>query len=339
MARRRRSKQSNGYLIFLILGGAIVLSWWWLYAGSRPEESLGGSLALAPQPALTSDRPDIVPAAEIPQHVTEKGANDAPGPVDSGQVPHELNAERAESLIDAGKQALARSDALGARSLFSEALPLITSKEQGTFLRAELTRLANDTIFSQRILPNDPLVGSYVIKVGDNLAKIASQNKVSDDLLASLNGIRNKNLIRAGQNLKVIHGPFSAVVHKKQFRLDLYLGTVFVKSYPVGLGLDGSTPAGEWRVRTKLVNPTYYPPRGGGIIAADDPKNPLGERWIELEGISGEALGQQRYGMHGTIDPESIGKEASLGCVRLYNEDVEELYTCLVEKYSIVTIQ
>jgi lipoprotein-anchoring transpeptidase ErfK/SrfK len=117
------------------------------------------------------------------------------------------------------------------------------------------------------------------------------------------------------------------------------LGTTFVHQFPVGLGLDGSTPRGEWRVRTKLLNPTYYPPRGGDIIAADDPRNPLGERWIALEGLSGEALGQQRYGIHGTIEPESIGREESLGCIRMYNEDVQQLYTYLVEKHSTVTIR
>ena len=67
--------------------------------------------------------------------------------------------------------------------------------------------------------------------------------------------------------------------------------------------------------------------------------NPLGERGIALEGLAGEALGQQRYGIHGTIEPESIGQEASLGCIRLFNEDVEELYTYLVEKHSTVIIR
>lgn len=340
MARRRRRRQSRGYLTFTILASAVALSWWWLYAGSRPVAKIDPALALGPKPLLTTDRPELVPEENAVQAVPEKGASTEP--TDSkgkSNGPDVLNVERARSLIEAGKQALANQDPVAARSQFSEALTLIGDTEDAKFLRAELTRLAAETIFSQRIIRNDPLVTRYIVQPGDTLAKIASRNKISDDLLADINDIQNKNLIRSGQTLKIIRGPFHAVVRKKAFRLDVYLGTTFVHQYPVGLGLDGSTPRGEWRVRTKLVDPTYYPPRGGDIIAADDPQNPLGERWISLEGLAGEALGQQRYGIHGTIEPESIGRETSLGCIRLYNEDVLELYTYLVEKHSTVTIR
>ncbi len=191
---------------------------------------------------------------------------------------------------------------------------------------------------SSKIVPNDPLVDRYVIKDGDSLVKIAAQYFVSSDLLARVNGIADKHRIRSGQTIKVVKGPFRASVSKSKFRLDLYLQDVLVKSYTVGLGADGSTPTGEWRVGTKLVNPTYYPPRGGDILSADDPTNPLGERWIGLIGVSGEALGQERYGIHGTIEPDSIGKNSSMGCIRLRNSDVEVLYDFLVEKQGTVTI-
>jgi lipoprotein-anchoring transpeptidase ErfK/SrfK len=68
-----------------------------------------------------------------------------------------------------------------------------------------------------------------------------------------------------------------------------------------------------------MVDPTYYGPEG--VIAHDDPKNPLGERWIDI----GDS-----YGIHGTIDPESIGKNESRGCIRMLNSHVEEVYDFLV---------
>jgi lipoprotein-anchoring transpeptidase ErfK/SrfK len=171
------------------------------------------------------------------------------------------------------------------------------------------------------------------------MGKIAKANHVTPELLAEINGIRNVNLIRAGQTIKVIKGPFRAVVDSRTYTLGVYLQNTFVKQFKVGLGADQSTPTGEWRVGTKLVNPTYYPPRSGQVIAADDPANPLGERWIALHGVSGEAAGQLRYGIHGTVEPDSIGKSVSLGCIRLYNEDVEALYNYLVEKESTVIVR
>ena len=75
------------------------------------------------------------------------------------------------------------------------------------------------------------------------------------------------------------------------------------------------------------------------VSPADDPKNPLGERWIGLVGISGAAVDQERYGIHGTNEPETIGKSVSMGCIRMHNEDVEALYTYLVETHSAVTVR
>ena len=112
-----------------------------------------------------------------------------------------------------------------------------------------------------------------------------------------------------------------------------------VTHFKVGLGQDNGTPNGRWVVKNKLTNPTYYPPRGGDIISADDPQNPLGERWIGLAGIEGDAVGQLRYGIHGTNEPDTIGKNASMGCVRLHNKDVDLLFDLLIEKQSHVDVR
>lgn len=241
-------------------------------------------------------------------------------------------------MVEAGRQALARNDMIAARKSFSQAWSTGLSGAVADDVRRELTKIGDEATFSSRLVPNDELVDRYVIKAGDNLAKIANQHAVTADLVASINGIADKHRIREGQTIKVIRGPFHAVVHKRAYRLDVYVGDVLVRSFPVGLGMDNSTPTGEWRVKNKLENPTYYPPRGGAIVSADDPANPLGERWIGLEGVSGEALSQERYGVHGTNDPTSIGKSVSLGCVRMLNGDVEQVYTYLVEGKSSVTI-
>src|ERR1700685_876688 len=122
--------------------------------------------------------------------------------------------------------------------------------------------------------------------------------------------------------------------------MDIYLGAhpgstsaMYVTSYKVGLGKDDSTPTGTWMVEPhhKIKHPTYYSPRGEGVIAADDPKNPLGPYWLGLTGTDGHAVGKQSYGIHGTIEPDSIGHMASMGCIRMHNEDVAMVFEMLTE--------
>jgi len=308
---------------------------WWVYRTERPPDQLDATLMLA-QRAAAIGQPEVESTTILP----------TARPVPSAAAPSSVIVEenrpaplRTEALLAAGREALLRGDELAARTNLSAALQLGIGGSDEEFVRAELTRVGNETVLSARIVNGDPLVDRYVIQTGDVLAKIAAANKVSPDLLASVNGIVDKHRIREGQSIKIVKGPFRAVVSKHTYSLDVYLGDAVVREFKVGLGADDSTPTGEWRVATKLMNPTYYPPRGGDIIAADDPKNPLGERWIGLVGISGAAVDQERYGIHGTNDPDSIGKNVSMGCIRLHNEDVEALYTYLVENHSTVTVR
>ncbi len=336
---RQRRKRRGRLVTLLALTGCTLGVGWWLLRDSELTTS-DTSLASTVKPSLTSDRPEIEPTA-----------GPRPGTIERGSIPDENTKTQAQTppgarskqLLAAGRQALSRKDWIGARELFSEAFELGVEKRDQIQVRADLTRIGEETIFSSRTINDDPFVDRYIVSTGDTLGKIAHKYHVSSDFLASINGIENKNLIRVGQTLKVVHGPFHAVIDKGSYTLDVYLGQetsrTFVKRFKVGLGADGSTPTGTWRVKNKLKNPTYYPPRGGKILGADNPENPLGERWIGVEGVSGEAVGQQRYGIHGTTDPTSIGHNASMGCIRLYNEDVEALFDYLIVNHSTVTVK
>jgi len=358
MARRhpyrpRRTRHRRGLPVVPIVAGLSVLAVgaWWLAPDAQPLDNvpllgaqpLGNQKpALAGMPGGTpdvakrgpaSDRPGAAPSPRTNVPAKRAHATPAKPATDRG-----TDQDRLAALVRAGDQALAQHDVITARARYSEAMLLDVGEPDRTRLRAALTRIGTDTILSPRTWSDDVHVARYTIKPGDTLGKIAKANRVSAGLLASINNIENVNLIRAGQVIKVIHGPFRAVVHKREYVLDVYLGDTFVTHFKVGLGADDGTPAGLWHVGTKLRNPTYYPPRGGQMIAADDPTNPLGERWIALIGADGDALGAERYGIHGTIDPESIGQSVSLGCIRMYNKDVVLLYTYLVETYSTVEV-
>lgn len=165
--------------------------------------------------------------------------------------------------------------------------------------------------------PQPHFMTPHEIEPGDQLRKVSKQYQITWEYLSKLNQIDPKK-IRPGQKLKVIKGPFSVFVDLSEFTLTVHAHGYFVKRYSIGTGKDHSTPTGKFQVKDKLVDPTYY--GSDGVIANDDPTNPLGERWIDI----GDS-----YGIHGTINPASIGKAESKGCVRMHNKDVAEVYDML----------
>ena len=99
-------------------------------------------------------------------------------------------------------------------------------------------------------------------------------------------------------------------------KLALLEGERVVKVYDVAVGAAVSpSPNGEFRIAQRLKDPTYYHP---GVVIGPGKNNPLGPRWIGLD-VKG-------FGIHGTNRPDSIGKNASHGCVRLRNSDIEDLF-------------
>jgi LysM repeat protein len=252
-----------------------------------------------------------------------------------------------QPLVDA-KAKLDGNHLLDARRILEAALMSgKLSSGDVTSAKTTLSTINKTVVFSPRRFPEDEFGGSYVVKPGDVLQHIAAQNDVTWQLLCRINGLLDPRRLRAGQTIKVIKGPFCAVVYKKAFTMDIYLGSpgekgsIYVTSFPVGLGKDDSTPTGVWMVEphNKIKHPTYYSPRGGGVIAADDPANPLGGFWIGLSGIDGHAVGKTSYGIHGTIDPNSIGKMESMGCIRLRHDDITLVFELLVEGKSTVVVK
>ena len=112
------------------------------------------------------------------------------------------------------------------------------------------------------------------------------------------------------------------VIDKSARILTVYVGDEVFLKYPVAVGSNiGLTPEGQFTFVIKAKNPRWG---GGGYaspIAGGAPNNPLGKRWMGLSKGGGGS-----YGVHGNVSPYSIGTNASHGCVRMINSDVEELY-------------
>jgi hypothetical protein len=94
-----------------------------------------------------------------------------------------------------------------------------------------------------------------------------------------------------------------------------------IASYPVGLGIDDSTPTGDFAIANKLLNPDWF--NRGEAVKAGDPRNPLGKHWMGL----GTAAGPTSYGIHETRETGSIGANRSRGCVRMRPEDATALFS------------
>jgi len=209
---------------------------------------------------------------------------------------------------------------------------------------AGINKLAEKLFFSPKIVAGDTVSQSYVVKKGDSLAKISSREKLGTDwrFVQRINGMASEKALRPDMRLKLAHGPFDAEVVKADFRINIYAGSgsdrVMVASFPCGTGTNDSTPVGTFKVRSgsKLIDPQWTNPRTGEKFAANDPKNPIGERWIGLQGTTPDTAKFTGYGIHGTTEPQSIGQQMSMGCVRLGDAEVEVVYELIGEQSTIV---
>lgn len=293
---------------------------------------------VAPEPAPTpTPPPSASRATRTPVAPTETfQPNVSDGPRTAATVQSKV--QEGMSLIAAGDLVKGR-DVLN-RVLLDHARQINARDEQ--MIRDAMASVNRTLVFSKTITPGDPLVDRYVVQSGDRLLRIAPAYKVPYQIIEHINSV-SANRIQVGQTLKMIKGPFHAVVVKSAFRIDLYLEgadgrPVYITSYSVGLGEGGSTPMGLFRVGVKLENPGWTNPRTGETYGPDDPRNPIGEHWLSLEGIDDNTRDLRSYGIHGTIEPQSIGSQASMGCVRLRDDDVQMIFNMLSTGESTVRI-
>lgn len=167
------------------------------------------------------------------------------------------------------------------------------------------------------------------VKRGQSLVGIASSAirnwkiPMSPGLLQLINGIPSPKSLRAGQKLRVPTERMHVVVEKSTFSMKVYLGNVLVRLYEVGLGENDSTPETVFTVTERQLDLPWTNPRTGETFAARHPKNLVGRHFIKIE----DGGTNERYGIHGTKDQSSIGKNSSMGCIRLRQNDIEDVFS------------
>jgi L,D-transpeptidase ErfK/SrfK len=184
-----------------------------------------------------------------------------------------------------------------------------------------------------------PVIGSNQIiftTEDDTLMQLARAKGLGFQALAAANPEVDPWLPGAGQRLLL---PYAAVLPGRPqtgitvnlAELRLYLvweeaGLQRVRIYPIGIGDEGwETPEGEFAVRNKFRQPHWRPPQSIRqerpwlpLLVPPGPENPLGDRWLGFT--------PQGHGIHGTNQPYGVGRRVSHGCLRLYPEDIRELY-------------
>ena len=121
--------------------------------------------------------------------------------------------------------------------------------------------------------------------------------------------------IHAASTARASASNYSVEINVPMNRLYLYKNNTLDRVYPVCTGKPSTqTPLGSFKISSKIVNPTWT---YKGKVVPPGPKNPLGVRWMSI---------YKDIGIHGNSSPGSIGSFASLGCIRMFNRDVTELF-------------
>ena len=189
-----------------------------------------------------------------------------------------------------------------------------------------LDQLAGTIIYSRQSYLQPP----YVVQPGDTIDRIAQKYKVPWQLLARINGLISPGApnsdetvkdqpLPAGRELKIIEGPFDAIISLDKRQLTLMVQNRYAGRFPIGIGRDQPKLDGQYTVGDKKLNPTYYSP-DGITIGPNDPQNPLGGAWIGLT---------DRIGIHGTPDPQNLGRDDNRGSICVNGRDLQDLYGIL----------
>ena len=206
-----------------------------------------------------------------------------------------------------------KNDKVKARDMYQLILKKYQNIENVPEVQDRLGKLNIAILFSKTITDKDVL---YEIQPGDTLINIAKKFGTTVDLIKSANSLKSDN-IRARAKLKISKAKYKILIDKSQNVLTLLGDNDIVKVYRISTGENNCTPAGTFKIMNKIMDPVWYTEKA--IVPAESPENVLGSRWMGFN-LPG-------YGIHGTVSPEKIGQQATKGCVRMVNSEVEELCT------------
>ncbi len=244
------------------------------------------------------------------------------------QIPGDL-----ASRIQAAENMISSGNLVEARKMLYEMHSAATAHSPALAKIEEMLGKVNVEIFKSDIpCPEKKL---YTIEKGDALVKIADRFKTTVEAVQTANRMDpGSHTIFPGKTLCIYQGEWSIKVSKSRMELRLFDGDKLFKVYKVGIGRQGRTPSGEFEISMKQKDPVWY--TDGKAIPFGDKQNILGTRWLALAPVGSTDKSLKGYGIHGTWEADSIGQATSNGCVRMRNEEVEELFSMAPQKTTVI---
>jgi LysM repeat protein len=287
-------------------------------------------------PSLGTATPDV-PAATPPPTVTKTPSVIAPAPITSAPAPSvttpapapvgpEMTAAPSIAPMAATsgyaaarpviQAALDRNELPRAHLLLTQWYgdPSLTADEKRE-VQQLLSELAGSVVYSTENL----LEPAYQVKPGDTLESIAAQYSVPWELLAKINGIPQANAVQPGQTVKVLRGPFKAVIDVSDRELVLILADRYAGKFPVEIQGAAANDS-QWKVEQKLLEPS----QSANPYAGYDPNvTPAYDRRIVLRDPSAATV---ELVAKSTVSPAAAPYQ---GRIAVASSDVEDLYDIL----------
>ena len=188
------------------------------------------------------------------------------------------------------------------------------SGQQHKQLVPVLDYLAGEVIYSRKHY----LFEAYTVGPNDSLASIAFQLRVPKQLLANINGIQDATTLQAGDELKIVQGPFRGEISVTNKELTLFTGNLYAGRFQVELGNEFNSQPRQYSILDKQEDRSYYA-ADGSIIQGGALNNPYGKYWMDLGGS---------LSIH-TQPQDPATRQSGLGSVKLNPVDARDVYHIL----------
>lgn len=191
---------------------------------------------------------------------------------------------------------------------------------------------------------------TYKIKNDESLIEIARRFDIGFNEITEANPDLDAFIPGAGKSVNIPTSwvlpdvPFGnlIVINLSEMRLYYFFKkkkSMFVTTFPIGIGSEGTdTPEGNFKIVGKQVNPSWYVPASIRKekptlprVVPPGPDNPLGSHALRLSANS--------VLIHGTNRPYAVGRKASHGCIRMYPEDIPELFRLVPKGFRVSIVR